>query len=275
MTTEQNELSLYAERASRAAAATRGLAAGIGRMVLPVLGVTTALSLLNAGGLGAVIGNSGAVRNALLRVQDAFEVLTEPLQIWVADRLEQFADWLGSPAVQAAMAKFWAWLADAASAAWPVIQELLQGLWNGLTIAWGIIDRVANAIGGWPAIFGAVGTALRVWLNIIQAFWGFVARIFNKLLDLKESVAGVSVGEFASNALSGVAGGIRDRIGGFLSNTPLGGVARAVGLGGGQPQQTGGNTTNYFLAPSVEQQRKWAGAAADNPTFQSRVNGGP
>ena len=277
MTTERTELSQFTRQTQAAANATRGLVAGISRLVLPVLGVTTAMSLLSASGLGGIIGNSGAVRNALLRVQDAIETLAEPFTLWIAEKLLEFADWLNTPEVQEAGRRFFQGIVDFAEAAGPIVGAVLGVIWDAIRNIWQVSGAVIESLGGWAGIFQGIGAAIGVAVDAMRTFWGWIARALDAVGGLADGVARLNPFGRRNNAPGGEQGGFRPSS--LLNLVPQINLIRRlpfIGGGGGEPSGAMNNTTinNNFLAPSVEQQYRWSSGAIADPTVQSRLNGG-
>ena len=150
------ELRQFREDAQGAVAAVNGLLGGIGGLVLPVLGATTAMALLgNAiSFIGGLVGAHGAVRDGIARLTGVLERFLEPLSQAVGRGMVEFAEW------------FEAWLGEN--------QGAVDAFWD---VFLGRMDEAGNRSGGlasqlgsnFSVVFGSVGDFLR---GVFQAFAG-------------------------------------------------------------------------------------------------------
>ena len=100
------------------------------RMTPVLLGVNFAMSGLSAG-FRNVFLQSGYVRNGLDRLSDAFDRLTEPVQIWMGEKLAELAAWINDN--EATFRKVGGWLAEGSALAaegWRGFSAILSAVYD-------------------------------------------------------------------------------------------------------------------------------------------------
>ena len=115
------------------ASSVGALTTGLRRLIPAMIGVT-AVSALMSGGLGGIVGNSGAVANGMLRLRAALEEAFAPLTLWAEEALIRLAE--NMPDIIKNIQEFLSPLATAFQTAWR---------WGGNFAA--ILQGIADAAG--------------------------------------------------------------------------------------------------------------------------------
>lgn len=281
----------FDRQARQATTSVLALGSALSRLVLPMFGAVTAMSLFNQT-IGASILSSGVVRNALLRLQDVLDDLTRPLQLWIADRLRALADWID--ANQDKFAAIWEVFALGVQTAWAWVdsfwaflrpfRDWIGTLWDNLAPPWlgggGAPAGLGRPQGGSAGGGGGEGLGAGGQAGGVHSVMGIRGGIMRNESGARRFDVGLSSAP-TYQWMEPLSQALRDAVfqGLYNANNAMWNFIRGGPLPqqGAAPARPQGNTTINIqrVAPTAEMEFRNSQGVITNPQIQSQLNGGP